>query len=73
MKNTFCPVAMERKKRSFLRLTDEDINQWSPPCGALQLGKIFQMKNVPQLISSHIRGGQPVEDCTLISSDNFFL
>ena len=40
---------------------------WTVIGGALQLGKIFQMKNIPQLISSYIRGGQPVADCTLIS------
>ena len=45
---------------------------WMVSGGALQLGKIFQMKNVPQLISSYIRGGQPVADCTLISSDDLF-
>ena len=38
--------------------------------GALQFGKIFQMKNVPQLIPSYIGGGQPVADCTLISGDD---
>ena len=30
---------------------------WMVSGGALQLGKIFQMKNVPQLISSYIRDG----------------
>ena len=45
---------------------------WTVSGGAFQLGKIFQMKNVPQRISSYIRGGQPVADCTLISSDDFF-
>ena len=40
--------------------------------GALQLEKIFQMKNVSQLISSYTRGGQPVADCTLISSNDLF-
>ena len=32
----------------------------------------IQMKNVPQLISSYIKSGQPVADCTLISSDDLF-
>ena len=30
------------------------------------------MENVSQLISSYIKGGQPVADCTLISSDDLF-
>ena len=46
---------------------------WTGSGGALQLEKIFQMKNVPQLISRYIRGGQHVADCTLISSDDLFL
>ena len=39
---------------------------------SIAVGEILQTKNVPQLISSHIRGGQPVADCTLISSVDLF-
>ena len=45
---------------------------WTFNGGALQLGKIFQMENAPQIISSYIKGGQPMADCTLISSDHLF-
>ena len=48
------------------------VAHWTVSGGTLQLGKIFQTKNVPQFTSSYIRGGQPVADCTLISSDDLF-
>ena len=45
---------------------------WRVSDGALQLGKIFQMTNVPQFISSYITGGLPVADCALISNVELF-
>ena len=48
------------------------VANWTISGGALQLGKIFQMKNVQQLLSRCIGGGQPVADCILISSDDLF-
>ena len=60
-------VANLRRMRNVPRVA-----HWTVSGGALWLGKIVQMKNAPQLISSYIRGGQPVVDCTLISSDDHF-
>ena len=45
------------------------VAHWMVSGGALQLGKILQMKNFAQLLSSYIRGSQPVADCTLIQRE----